>query len=64
MVSAIIDMSHSLDLKVVAEGVETEQQLNYLREMHCDVVQGHLISRPRDEDKLWTYLQDKQKQAI
>ncbi|WP_062379906.1 putative bifunctional diguanylate cyclase/phosphodiesterase [Pseudomonas abietaniphila] len=43
---AIIAMAHSLELKVVAEGVETAQQLEFLREHQCDEVQGYLISRP------------------
>ena len=43
---AIIAMAHSLDLKVVAEGVENAEQLDFLRAHHCDEVQGYLISRP------------------
>ncbi len=43
---AIIVMAHSLELMVVAEGVETEEQLRFLREQDCDEVQGYLISRP------------------
>lgn len=43
---AIIVMAHSLALKVVAEGVETQEQLAFLREQGCDEVQGYLISRP------------------
>jgi len=43
---AIIAMAHSLELKVVAEGVENVQQLEFLREHKCDEVQGYLISRP------------------
>jgi diguanylate cyclase (GGDEF)-like protein/PAS domain S-box-containing protein len=43
---AIIDMAHSLGLKVVAEGVENQQQLDFLRSNGCDEVQGYLISRP------------------
>jgi diguanylate cyclase (GGDEF)-like protein len=43
---AIIAMAHSLELKVVAEGVENAQQLEFLREHKCDEVQGYLISRP------------------
>jgi diguanylate cyclase (GGDEF)-like protein len=45
---AIIAMAHSLELKVVAEGVENAQQLQFLREHECDEVQGYLISRPVD----------------
>jgi diguanylate cyclase (GGDEF)-like protein/PAS domain S-box-containing protein len=43
---AIIAMAHSLGLKVVAEGVENQQQLDFLRTHGCDEVQGYLISRP------------------
>ncbi|MGH8382103.1 putative bifunctional diguanylate cyclase/phosphodiesterase [Pseudomonas sp.] len=45
---AIIAMAKSLDLKVVAEGVETPEQLALLREQGCDEVQGYLISKPVD----------------
>ncbi|WP_322981940.1 putative bifunctional diguanylate cyclase/phosphodiesterase [Pseudomonas sp. C11] len=43
---AIIAMAHSLELKVVAEGVETQAQMDYLKSQHCDEIQGYLISRP------------------
>jgi diguanylate cyclase (GGDEF)-like protein/PAS domain S-box-containing protein len=42
----IIAMAHSLRLKVIAEGVETVGQLNYLRLHHCDEIQGYLFSKP------------------
>ncbi len=43
---AMIVMAHKLDLKVIAEGIETEQQRNLLLAMHCDYGQGYLFSRP------------------
>jgi EAL domain-containing protein (putative c-di-GMP-specific phosphodiesterase class I) len=44
--AAIIAMAHSLDLKVIAEGVELEEQLAYLRDHNCDQIQGFLFSKP------------------
>jgi len=44
--TAIIQMAHSLSLKLVAEGVETEAELSFLYQQHCDEIQGYLFSRP------------------
>jgi EAL domain-containing protein (putative c-di-GMP-specific phosphodiesterase class I) len=49
---AIIDMAHSLKMNVIAEGVETADHLSILRDMHCDSIQGYLISRPVPESEL------------
>lgn len=49
---AIIDMAHSLQMKVVAEGVETNAHLAILRTMDCDTIQGYLISKPVPEQAL------------
>ncbi len=46
IVSAIITMANALDLKTIAEGVETEEQWKILRLMRCDIVQGFYFSRP------------------
>ncbi|GAC1428825.1 MAG: hypothetical protein NVSMB68_00920 [Thermoanaerobaculia bacterium] len=46
IVSAVIQMAHSLNLNVIAEGVEREDQLEFLRRQHCDTIQGYLFSRP------------------
>lgn len=43
---SIIKLSHSLNLRVVAEGVETKEQLGYLNKMKCDVAQGYYFSKP------------------
>jgi EAL domain-containing protein (putative c-di-GMP-specific phosphodiesterase class I) len=44
--SAMVALGHRLDLKVIAEGVESEEQLAFLRENNCDEVQGYHLSRP------------------
>jgi EAL domain-containing protein (putative c-di-GMP-specific phosphodiesterase class I) len=45
IVKAIVSLGHELRLKVLAEGVETEQQLEFLRDNGCDEMQGYLFSR-------------------
>lgn len=54
---AIIAMAHGLGLQVVAEGVETQEQLEVLRDMGCDAVQGYLIARPGPVAELQELLQ-------
>ena len=44
--TAIISMAKHLNLRVIAEGVETEEQLSFLRAQHCDEIQGHYLSKP------------------
>jgi EAL domain-containing protein (putative c-di-GMP-specific phosphodiesterase class I) len=46
IVSTIISLAHSLDLKVIAEGVETNDQARLLRLLKCDQIQGYLVGRP------------------
>jgi diguanylate cyclase (GGDEF)-like protein len=46
IVGAIISMAHNMELNVIAEGVETEEQLEFLRKLHCDEIQGFLFSPP------------------
>jgi diguanylate cyclase (GGDEF)-like protein len=46
IVSAMVDLAHKLGLEVVAEGVETEVELQQLRDAHCDEAQGFLLGRP------------------
>jgi EAL domain-containing protein (putative c-di-GMP-specific phosphodiesterase class I) len=43
---AIVSLAHTLRLRVVAEGVETAEQLRFLRLLRCDEIQGYLISKP------------------
>jgi diguanylate cyclase (GGDEF)-like protein len=56
IVEAIIALAHSLKLKVTAEGVETEQQLAFLREHDCDETQGFLLSPPVPVDDIHRFL--------
>jgi len=49
---AIIAMAHSLQLDVVAEGVETKEQSHFLRVRACEYAQGYLFSRPIDADQM------------
>ncbi|MEO8837630.1 MAG: EAL domain-containing protein, partial [Herbaspirillum sp.] len=44
IVKSVISLAHNLNLRVVAEGVETQEQLTYLRDVDCDVIQGHFFS--------------------
>ncbi len=46
LVGAVIAMAQSMDLHVVAEGVETQAQLDYLRNLQCDIAQGYLLGHP------------------
>ncbi len=46
IVSTIISLAHSLNLKVIAEGVEKEDQAKVLRQLNCDELQGYLLGRP------------------
>jgi diguanylate cyclase (GGDEF)-like protein/PAS domain S-box-containing protein len=56
IVKAILEMAHSLKLEVIAEGVETEEQLLQLRELGCKYVQGFLFSMPVDAEAAgWLY---------
>jgi len=57
IVKAIISIGHSLDMKVIAEGVETEQQMSFLVENGCDGMQGFLFSRPLTADEFVTLIE-------
>jgi EAL domain-containing protein (putative c-di-GMP-specific phosphodiesterase class I) len=50
LVSSIINLAHSLKLKVVAEGVETSEQSGLLKSLGCDEMQGYLFSKPVPRD--------------
>jgi diguanylate cyclase (GGDEF)-like protein len=58
LVAAMVAMGHSLDLTVVAEGVETVAQLSYLADLDCDLGQGYLFSQPITADAVEVLLLD------
>jgi EAL domain-containing protein (putative c-di-GMP-specific phosphodiesterase class I) len=59
IVSAVIQMAHSLNLNVVAEGVEREDQLDFLRRQNCDTIQGYLFSKPVPVEQLEAYVNER-----
>ncbi|WP_316368663.1 EAL domain-containing protein [Candidatus Thiodiazotropha sp. CDECU1] len=61
LVNASILMAHGIGLEVVAEGVETEGQLNRLRDLQCEYAQGYLFSRPINEDDFTQLLKSSSK---
>lgn len=46
IIDAIISIAHSLNMEVIAEGVETEEQLDFLRARNCHAIQGYYIGHP------------------
>ncbi len=61
IVKSIIDMAHSLKIKVIAEGVETQEQLELLRLYRCDYIQGYLLYRPMKAEEITNLLIQKKK---
>jgi len=56
LTSTIVLMAHSLGLSVVAEGVETDHQLNFLRGENCDEIQGYWLARPLDAEACHSFV--------
>lgn len=59
IVRSIIDMAHSLKIKVIAEGVETQRQLELLRLYQCDYIQGYLLYSPMKAEEITNLLRQK-----
>ena len=57
IVSAIITLARTLDLDVIAEGVENKEQLSFLKEAQCNIAQGYLYSVPVSKDDADSLLQ-------
>ncbi|MDP4083245.1 MAG: EAL domain-containing protein [Bacillota bacterium] len=63
IIDSIISLAHSLNLKVVAEGVEDEQQLRVLEEMNCDEIQGYYFAKPMPSAKFKQFLEENKEKA-
>ncbi len=62
--ATVITMGHSLGLNVIAEGVESEQQLGYLREQGCDEIQGFWLSPPLDAHRCLAFIRSWQPSTV
>ena len=58
--SAIITLAHSLHLRTVAEGVETDAQLDFLRAQGCDAIQGYLLTQPLPAEEFSQWLHERE----
>jgi EAL domain-containing protein (putative c-di-GMP-specific phosphodiesterase class I) len=58
IIRSVIGLAHSLNLRVIAEGVETIDQLEFLRSRQCDEIQGYLYSRPLTPERFIEFLKD------
>jgi EAL domain-containing protein (putative c-di-GMP-specific phosphodiesterase class I) len=55
----MIEMGHKLGYKIIAEGVETSEQLNILKGMNCEAIQGYLFSKPGPPNEISKLLNSK-----
>jgi diguanylate cyclase (GGDEF)-like protein/PAS domain S-box-containing protein len=64
LVTAMIELGHQLGHEIIAEGVETEKQLDMLKRLNCDVIQGYLFSKPVGGDEMLALLPKQKSPAI
>ncbi len=58
VISCILELSEQLNMETVAEGIETQEQIDFLRELGCDIVQGYYFSRPLPEQEFETWVEE------
>ena len=46
IIACLLELANKLQIQTIAEGIETTEQLEYLRQMNCDIVQGYVFSKP------------------
>jgi EAL domain-containing protein (putative c-di-GMP-specific phosphodiesterase class I) len=61
LVQSIIEIGKNFEMKTVAEGVESLEQLKILQELGCDIIQGYFYSKPLTIDQLSTYIHKEKK---
>ncbi len=54
----MIAMGKAMGMTVVAEGIETEQQMQYLQDLDCDIAQGYLFSKPLPQEEATIFLEN------
>jgi EAL domain-containing protein (putative c-di-GMP-specific phosphodiesterase class I) len=59
----MIELSSALDMVSIAEGVETREQLEFLREKHCDIAQGFLFSKPLPKPEFLAWFESYQEKS-
>jgi EAL domain-containing protein (putative c-di-GMP-specific phosphodiesterase class I)/GGDEF domain-containing protein len=64
IINAIIQLAEALEIKTIAEGVETQEQLDWLNEHGCDYVQGFLLSRPLPNDRIGLWMDSVQTNSL
>ena len=58
IISHVISMAKDLEITVLAEGVETQQQKDFLKESHCDIIQGYYYAKPMPTERFVTFLEN------
>lgn len=64
IIRTIIAIAHNLDMKVIAEGVETDQQLKFLENLNCNAAQGFLINRPMPAENIPVWFEERLKRSV
>lgn len=63
IIACITELAEKLGAKTVAEGIETEEQLSYLRSVACDMVQGYIFSKPLPEEEFESWKKEFEKKS-